>query len=62
MIKLTFKQYFINFPLLTHTFFSFYFYFYLGIGVGFFVLFTIKGCFNKSLHFGRKVGSFCTNC
>lgn len=29
--------------------------------LGFFVLFTIKGCLNKSLHFGRKLGSFCTN-
>lgn len=29
---------------------------------GFFVLFTIKGWLSKSLHLGRCVGSFWTNC
>lgn len=62
MINHTFKQLLIGIPIYGHTFLSFYFYFSLIMGVGFFVLFTIKGCFNKSLHFGRKVGSFCTSC
>jgi len=35
---------------IVHSFF--YFYFIIAVGTGFFVLFTINGCLNKSLHFG----------
>lgn len=37
-------------------------FFYFPFGTTFFVLFTMKGCFSKSLHLGRRVGSFWTSC